>query len=84
MLQERYGLSYKDAAHRLYLAEVKNLEMQEHGRKEIMGLKRALREIFGEAFGNIDMAEEKRSSTGPGQGEKSGRGEQLEWNELDF
>jgi hypothetical protein len=34
-IQERWGISYKDAAHRLYLAEVAKLEAEEHALRAI-------------------------------------------------
>jgi hypothetical protein len=38
-LQERLGISYKDASHRLYMAEVEKLKANETSRKLCVSLK---------------------------------------------
>ena len=78
-LQQRYGLSYKDAAHRLYLAEVKSLVAQEKTRSDIVALKRAINEVFGAAVGSIGMVEDESTGTDEGQGHDEGQGQEEEF-----
>jgi hypothetical protein len=41
-IQARWGISYKDAAHRLYLAEVAKLEAEEHALRAIQSIRQRI------------------------------------------
>ena len=45
-LQEQLGLSYKDAAHRLYLSEVQKLRVQDEACKTLSELKGQVRSMI--------------------------------------
>jgi len=58
-MQERLGLSYKDAAHRLYLAEVARLEVEQEAMNGIEGIQeRVDNAIFNEIIPVINYIDQ--------------------------
>ena len=47
-LQQQYGLSYKDAAHRLYHSEAQKLTVESDRQKAISGLRQQIDKLIAE------------------------------------
>jgi len=47
-LQDRLGLSYKDAAHRLYMSEVEKLRTERHAQRAILSIRTRLDNTIAE------------------------------------
>jgi hypothetical protein len=57
-LQATLGISYKDAAHRLYMAEVEKMEIENDTNKEFAFLRRKIDDILeNEIYRPIDMVD---------------------------
>jgi hypothetical protein len=50
-IQARWGISYKDAAHRLYLAEVAKLEAEEQALRAIESIRERMDETIMDEMG---------------------------------
>jgi hypothetical protein len=66
-LQERLGISYKDASHRLYMAEVEKLKVDDGARKMCVVLKARIAEAL-QAFNeySLEDVDDQDDITGPG------------------
>jgi hypothetical protein len=61
-LQERLGLSYKDASHRLYMAEMERLKADEKTYKAFATLEATTKKALEKAFNEVKEMEEAFSS----------------------
>ena len=53
VLQERLGISYKDAAHRLYMAELERVERDKMMYKAFASLEKSMKKTLEMAFKSI-------------------------------
>lgn len=60
-LQAAFGISYRDAAHRLYMASVERMEIETQTKNEFADLKGIIDDIQKEIYPRIDMID--REST---------------------
>ena len=59
MLQERLGISYKDAAHRLYMAELEKVKMDQKMFKAFASLEYSTRKTLEMAVKYINTIDEE-------------------------
>jgi hypothetical protein len=62
VLQDRLGISYKDAAHRLCMAEIKKLKLNEKMYKSFGNLKISVEKALGRCFNDVKEIEESVTS----------------------
>jgi hypothetical protein len=61
VLQQRLGISYKDAAHRLYMAELEGVKKENKMHKAFQTLERATKKTLEMAFKTISAFEEDQT-----------------------
>jgi hypothetical protein len=61
-LQERLGISYKDAAHRLFMAEMERLKSHEMMYRSFGNLKISVEKALGRFFDDVKNVEESVTS----------------------
>jgi len=65
-LQQRLGLSYKDAAHRLFMAEFEKLKADEKLYKSFANLKGSIEKVLESSFNTVNNIEKSLESGGSG------------------
>lgn len=69
-LKQKYGLSYKDAAHRLYHSEVQKLNAEDEAYAMISELRRQVDDIVEKDVKNMIMDIDRRVSDGAEDNQK--------------
>jgi len=68
-LQQQLGLSYKDSAHRLFLAEVEKLKEQDKAKKAFLAIRQCINSIMDhELIAPMSLVDEGGEETSVRQG----------------